>query len=38
MSFITTIDNFINGEFVKPSTGKYLDNFSPATGGKYGEV
>lgn len=32
------IRNFINGEFVEPSTGKYLDNIEPATGKAYSQV
>jgi aminomuconate-semialdehyde/2-hydroxymuconate-6-semialdehyde dehydrogenase len=32
------IRNFINGEFVDPTGGKYLDNFEPATGKAYSEV
>jgi len=27
-----TINNFINGEYVPPKAGLYLDNFNPATG------
>ena len=26
------IQNFINGEFVEPISGRYLDNIEPATG------
>jgi aminomuconate-semialdehyde/2-hydroxymuconate-6-semialdehyde dehydrogenase len=29
------IKNFINGEYVDPSNGKYLDNYNPATGEIY---
>jgi aminomuconate-semialdehyde/2-hydroxymuconate-6-semialdehyde dehydrogenase len=32
------IRNFINGEFVKPAGGKYLDNIEPATGKSYSQV
>src|SRR5213082_2194481 len=32
------IRNFINGEFVEPITGRYLDNIEPATGKPYSEV
>jgi aminomuconate-semialdehyde/2-hydroxymuconate-6-semialdehyde dehydrogenase len=32
------IRNFINGEFVEPVTGKYLDNIEPATGKPYSQV
>src|SRR5256714_430860 len=30
--------NFINGEFVEPIGGRYLDNIEPATGKPYSEV
>ena len=30
-----SIDNYIGGEFVKPVSGEYLDNFEPATGEVY---
>jgi aminomuconate-semialdehyde/2-hydroxymuconate-6-semialdehyde dehydrogenase len=32
------INNFINGEFVAPTGGRYLDNIEPATGKPYSEV
>src|SRR6059058_2904493 len=32
------IRNFINGEFVEPIGGKYLDNIEPATGKPYSQV
>jgi aminomuconate-semialdehyde/2-hydroxymuconate-6-semialdehyde dehydrogenase len=32
------IRNFINGEFVEPTGGKYLDNVEPATGKPYSQV
>src|SRR3954468_3807949 len=32
------VRNFINGEFVEPSNGRYLDNVEPATGKPYCEV
>jgi len=32
------IKNFINGEFVDPVGGKYLDNIEPATGKPYSQV
>src|SRR6266508_1406145 len=32
------IQNFINGEFVEPISGRYLDNIEPATGKAYSEV
>ena len=33
-----TIQNFIDGKFVEPLGGKYLDNFEPATGKVYSRV
>jgi aminomuconate-semialdehyde/2-hydroxymuconate-6-semialdehyde dehydrogenase len=35
---ITTLQNFINGEFIAPISGKYLENTNPATGEKIGEI
>jgi aminomuconate-semialdehyde/2-hydroxymuconate-6-semialdehyde dehydrogenase len=35
---LITIQNFINGEFVEPVGGKYLDNIEPATGQPYSQV
>lgn len=32
------LSNFINGAFVAPINGQYLDNFQPSTGLKYGEI
>ena len=32
------IRNFINGQFVEPAGGKYLDNIEPATGKVYSQV
>ena len=32
------IRNFINGQFVEPAGGKYLDNIEPATGKPYSQV
>src|SRR5262249_1240798 len=32
------IRNFINGEFVEPVSGRYLDNVEPATGKPYSRV
>jgi aminomuconate-semialdehyde/2-hydroxymuconate-6-semialdehyde dehydrogenase len=32
------IRNFVNGEFVEPLDGKYLDNIEPATGKTYSQV
>src|SRR6476660_4695438 len=33
-----SIRNFIDGEFVEPISGKYLDNIEPATGKPYSQV
>jgi aminomuconate-semialdehyde/2-hydroxymuconate-6-semialdehyde dehydrogenase len=32
------IQNYINGEFVNPIQGKYLDNYNPAIGEVYGQI
>ncbi|ORY07843.1 aldehyde dehydrogenase [Basidiobolus meristosporus CBS 931.73] len=32
------IDNFINGEYIAPSSGQYIDNFNPSTGKVYSQV
>ncbi len=32
------IRNFIDGEFVEPVGGRYLDNIEPATGKPYSQV
>lgn len=32
------IQNFINGEFLAPVKGQYIDNYEPATGKVYGEI
>src|SRR5256885_335922 len=32
------IKNFIDGKFVEPTSGKYLDNIEPATGKPYSQV
>ena len=32
------IQNFIEGQFVDPVGGKYLDNIEPATGKSYSQV
>src|SRR6476659_4283979 len=32
------VRNFINGQFVEPISGKYLDNVEPATGKPYSQV
>lgn len=34
----TRIRNFIDGEFVEPASGEYLDNIEPATGNAYSQV
>lgn len=33
-----TINNFINGRYVAPVSGQYLDNFAPATGAVSGKI
>ncbi|RMD97040.1 MAG: aldehyde dehydrogenase family protein, partial [Calditrichaeota bacterium] len=33
-----TIKNYINGEWVPPASGAYLDNYNPATGEVYSQV
>ncbi len=35
---MTRIRNFIDGQFVEPMGGKYLDNIEPATGQPYSQV
>jgi aminomuconate-semialdehyde/2-hydroxymuconate-6-semialdehyde dehydrogenase len=35
---VVRIQNFINGEFVEPTNGRYLDNIEPATGKPYSQV
>ena len=35
---VTRIRNFIDGQFVEPIGGKYLDNIEPATGKAYSQV
>jgi aminomuconate-semialdehyde/2-hydroxymuconate-6-semialdehyde dehydrogenase len=32
------IRNYINGELRAPKSGKYLDNFEPATGAVYAKI
>jgi aminomuconate-semialdehyde/2-hydroxymuconate-6-semialdehyde dehydrogenase len=32
------IHNYINGEYVAPKSGKYLDNYNPATGSLLGKI
>src|SRR5437667_7550657 len=34
----TQINNFIDGQFVEPVGGKYLDNIEPGTGKPYSQV
>src|SRR5438270_10886637 len=34
----TQIKNFIDGKFVEPVGGKYIDNIEPATGKPYSQV
>jgi aminomuconate-semialdehyde/2-hydroxymuconate-6-semialdehyde dehydrogenase len=34
----TTIQNFIDGQFIEPIGGRYLDNIEPATGKPYSQV
>ena len=38
MATLERIRNFIDGEFVEPVGGKYLDNIEPATGKPYSQV
>ena len=33
-----TIQNFINGQYVSPQSGQYLDNYHPASGLVYGKI
>ena len=33
-----TVNNFINGEFVRPQNNKYIDVYEPATGKVYAQV
>src|SRR5437016_4103195 len=35
---LNQIKNFIDGKFVEPKSGKYLDNIEPATGKPYSQV
>src|SRR5438034_4243740 len=37
-SMTPTIQNFIDGQFVEPVGGRYLDNIEPATGKPYSQV
>src|SRR4051812_11864261 len=37
-SELIRIRNFIDGQFVEPAAGKYLDNIEPATGKPYSQV
>ena len=38
MAQLETIENYIGGELVPPSAGKYLDNYNPALGEIYSEI
>jgi aldehyde dehydrogenase len=38
MSFESRYDNFIGGEWVAPSSGKYFENLTPVTGQAFCEV
>lgn len=38
MTTTQTIENFIDGQFVRPIGGNYLDNIEPATGRVYSQV
>ncbi|WP_299836880.1 aldehyde dehydrogenase [uncultured Tenacibaculum sp.] len=33
-----TIKNYINGEFINPVDGNYIDNFNPSVGEVYGQI
>ena len=35
---MTTIENYLGGELVKPASGEYLDNIEPATGAVYSAI
>lgn len=35
---MTSIENYIGGELVKPASGEYLDNVEPATGEVYSQI
>ena len=37
-TYLARYDHWINGEFVKPSSGKYFENISPVTGKVFCEV
>ena len=32
------LQNYINGELVKPASGQYIDNYNPATGSVYSQI
>ena len=32
------IQNYINGKFVNPINGNYIDNYNPANGEVYGQI
>ena len=36
--FVTTIQNYINGQYINPMQDNWLDNFNPATGEVYGKL
>lgn len=38
LNFKSRYDNFINGEWVAPQSGKYFDNISPVNGQKFCEI
>ena len=38
MATLEKIQNFIDGQFIEPVGGKYLDNIEPATGKPYSQV
>ena len=33
-----TLKNYLNGNLVAPTSGRYIDNFEPATGKKYSQL
>ena len=32
------IQNYINGQFINPTLGSYIDNYNPSNGGVYGQI
>lgn len=38
LSIVNRIDNYINGTWVTPQSGKYIPNINPATGEVYGSI